>query len=213
MNSFETLFSSTTLFNKIVDDLATQGYSLNPGALPPSLCLELADYLSLMSQNKFSEAGVGRGQDFIHEDAIRTDKTCWITGESKAGKAWLNWTSEFQACVNRSLFMGLFSFESHFAHYQAGDFYVRHYDAFRGQQNRVLTVVTYLNDDWKADDGGELILYRSDNDTEGLTVLPQMGTVVIFLSEEFPHEVKPAVRDRYSIAGWFRVNNPHSLPV
>jgi SM-20-related protein len=30
--------------------------------------------------------------------------------------------------------------------------------------------------------------------------------VVIFLSERIPHEVLPATRDRYSIAGWFRVN-------
>ena len=25
-------------------------------------------------------------------------------------------------------------------------------------------------------------------------------------SKEFPHEVLPANRDRYSVAGWFRVN-------
>jgi SM-20-related protein len=39
-----------------------------------------------------------------------------------------------------------------------------------------------------------------------LSVQPLHGTVVVFLSEEFPHEVLPASRDRYSIAGWFRVN-------
>lgn len=33
-----------------------------------------------------------------------------------------------------------------------------------------------------------------------------LGTLVVFLSEEFEHEVLPAKRDRYSIAGWFRVN-------
>jgi len=38
-------------------------------------------------------------------------------------------------------------------------------------------------------------------------VLPQLGTLVVFLSEEFPHEVLAAQRDRYSIAGWFRVNS------
>jgi SM-20-related protein len=30
--------------------------------------------------------------------------------------------------------------------------------------------------------------------------------LVVFLSEEFPHEVLPTATDRYSIAGWFRVN-------
>jgi SM-20-related protein len=37
-------------------------------------------------------------------------------------------------------------------------------------------------------------------------LLPTYGTLVVFLSDEFPHEVLKAHRDRYSIAGWFRVN-------
>jgi SM-20-related protein len=50
------------------------------------------------------------------------------------------------------------------------------------------------------------VLYKDDADKEGVKVVPLMGTLVTFLSEEFPHEVLPAARDRYSIAGWFRVN-------
>jgi SM-20-related protein len=37
-------------------------------------------------------------------------------------------------------------------------------------------------------------------------VLPCMGRLAVFLSEDFPHEVLPAKRDRYSIAGWYRIN-------
>ena len=36
---------------------------------------------------------------------------------------------------------------------------------------------------------------------------PVCRTVVLFLSEEMPHEVRPARRDRYSVTGWFRLNN------
>ncbi|WP_335340025.1 2OG-Fe(II) oxygenase [Sedimenticola selenatireducens] len=36
--------------------------------------------------------------------------------------------------------------------------------------------------------------------------LAQAGELAVFLSEEFPHEVLAADRDRYSVAGWFRVN-------
>jgi SM-20-related protein len=50
------------------------------------------------------------------------------------------------------------------------------------------------------------VLYRGDDDSTGIRVVPLHGTVVVFLSEEFPHEVLPAHRDRHSIAGWFRVN-------
>ena len=55
-------------------------------------------------------------------------------------------------------------------------------------------------------DGGELVLYQNDEDTTGIRVTPALGTVVLFLSEEFPHEVKPASQNRFSIAGWYRVN-------
>lgn len=137
---------------------------------------------------------------------MRTDEISWITGESDAGKLWLDWTSRLQTFLNQRLFLGLFSFESHFAHYSPGAYYKRHYDAFRGEANRILSVVTYLNPAWGHTDGGELVLYKDDSDRDGIKVVPLYGTVVVFLSEEFPHEVLPSTRDRYSIAGWFRVN-------
>ncbi len=72
----------------------------------------------------------------------------------------------------------------------------------------MLSIVTYLNDDWQDSDGGELIIYTEDGDNIAERVYPRAGTVVVFLSEVFAHEVLPATRDRYSIAGWFRVNSP-----
>ncbi|WP_255856521.1 2OG-Fe(II) oxygenase [Marinobacterium rhizophilum] len=38
-------------------------------------------------------------------------------------------------------------------------------------------------------------------------VEPCYGTLVVFLSDRFPHEVLPARRQRLSLAGWYRVNN------
>ena len=137
---------------------------------------------------------------------MRADEICWITGETETGKKWLDWSSSLQSFLNRRLFLGLFSFESHFSHYGPGDYYKRHYDAFRGQANRTLSVVAYFNSGWTGVDGGELVLYKDEYDKEGVKVAPLLGTLVVFLSEEFPHEVLSAKRDRYSIAGWFRVN-------
>lgn len=159
-----------------------------------------------MNPARYSSAGIGRGDDYLQNAFVRTDEICWITGESSAGRLWLDWAADLQRFLNRRLFLGLFSFESHFAHYAPGDYYKRHYDAFRGKTNRVLSIVVYLNPGWHPSDGGELVLYQSDDDRQGTRVVPLMGTVVAFLSEEFPHEVLPANRDRYSIAGWFRIN-------
>ncbi|WP_428773922.1 2OG-Fe(II) oxygenase [Vibrio sp.] len=195
-----------TLFGKIADDLVKQGYSIQPCALPEDITFSLYSHQQNLNANKYADAGIGRGEDFLKTEFVRTDEICWITGESEAGSKWIDWTSRLQRFLNQRLFLGLFSFESHFAHYAPGAYYKRHYDAFRGEANRVLSVVTYLNPSWGNSDGGEIVLYKDDQDREGIKVVPLYGTVVVFLSEEFPHEVLPATRDRYSVAGWFRVN-------
>lgn len=195
-----------TLFALIARDIEQQGYSIRPGALPEALANSLFMHLHAMDEEKFKNAGIGRGDDFLKNKFVRTDEICWITGDSQAGNEWLNWTANLQSFLNRRLFLGLFSFESHFAHYASGDFYKRHYDAFKGEANRILSVVVYLNPDWTPTDGGELVIYEDDHDKEGIKVVPLMGTLVVFLSEDFPHEVLPPTRERYSIAGWFRIN-------
>lgn len=194
------------LFERIAKDIYSKGFSINPNALCPQLAEALWLHLQSMSENQFDPAGVGREQAHILNQFVRSDEICWINGESLAGIQWLNWSARLQQYLNRRLFLGLFSFESHFAHYQPGDFYKRHMDAFRGEANRVLSLVVYLNPDWQASDAGELVLYQNEHDQQGTKVTPSFGTVVAFLSEEFPHEVLPAQRDRYSIAGWFRLN-------
>ncbi|MDW6094269.1 2OG-Fe(II) oxygenase [Vibrio rhizosphaerae] len=194
------------LFELIADDIEKQGYSIRPAALPEAISGPLFDHQQSLHADKYIDAGIGRRDDYLKNDFVRNDEICWITGQSDSGQAWIDWTSQLKRFLNQRLFLGLFSFESHFAHYPPGAFYKRHYDAFRGEANRVLSVVTYLNPNWGATDGGELILYRDDLDQEGISVVPLYGTIVVFLSEEFPHEVRPATRDRYSIAGWFRVN-------
>ena len=194
------------LFTRIAQDVERQGYSICPAALPEDLAVSLYLYQQSIGAEQFINAGIGRGDAYLKNEFVRTDEICWINGESVAGKQWLNWAERLQVFLNRRLFLGLFSFESHFAHYHPGDYYKKHYDAFKGEANRVLSVVVYLNPGWNSEDGGELVLYKDDNDKEGIRVVPLMGTVVVFLSETFPHEVLPTIRDRYSIAGWFRVN-------
>lgn len=195
-----------TLFSLIANDIEKQGYSIRPAALPEDLTIALSHYQQTMAAEKFKSAGIGRGNEYLENEFVRTDEICWITGDTEVGKQWLVWSAGLQSFLNRRLFLGLFSFESHFSHYGSGDYYKRHYDAFRGDANRILSIVVYFNHAWTSADGGELVLYKDDYDKEGIKVIPLLGTIVTFLSEEFPHEVLPANRDRYSIAGWFRVN-------
>jgi SM-20-related protein len=196
----------------IADALVEQGYCVIDNALPKTVVNPLLMHFNQLQIDEFKAAGIGRQTDFQVQEAIRSDKIHWIQSSAEVTADFLQWMDSLRVGLNRRLFMGLFDYESHFAHYPVGAFYKKHVDAFRGnrkqgQSNRVLSTVLYLNDAWQLGDGGELLLYAEDDDNKVLeTILPECGRLVIFLSEKFPHEVLPAKRERNSIAGWFRVN-------
>ncbi len=196
--------ANNELFETIAADILEKGYSVNFNALPVKLTEALWLHMQHMNTQQFSQAGVGRKKNHKINSFIRSDAICWINGNSNAGEAWIKWAKDMQDFLNKHLFLGLFSFESHFAHYAPKAFYKKHVDVFRGESNRVLSMVLYLNPGWLPDDGGELQIHLDSN--EKIKVTPNYGTLVTFLSEEFLHEVLSTKRDRYSIAGWFRVN-------
>jgi len=204
---------NTILFDSISNNIVDKGYSISPYALPKNLTQLLLHHIAKLPKQSYKRAGIGRAKEHVISDTIRADEIAWITNNSEASCAWLAWISALKDFLNRRLFLGLFSFESHFSHYSKGDFYKVHKDAFKGEGNRVLSVVVYLNQYWSEVDGGELLIYQSQIVNELVidnciaTVTPNLGTIVVFLSEEFPHEVLAANRDRYAIAGWFRLNN------
>jgi len=195
-----------TIFRRIAEALARDGFALVADAVDVEILMALRSRVEHLGQDGFTAAGIGRAQDQMHNDFVRRDEIHWLERSDPAEALWLDWINALREYLNRRLFLGLFSYEAHFAHYAPGAFYKRHVDAFRGEANRVLSTVLYLNEGWQHADGGQLVLYP-ENGTEPLTKAdPVMGTLAVFLSEEFPHEVLPATRHRYSIAGWYRVN-------
>lgn len=210
------LAAEEDLFTRIAEDLQTNSWSVQLAALPPALSAALQQQLQALDIAEFSPAGVGRSTDHAVVAQVRRDEILWIEGATEAEREWLDWSGRLQTYLNRCLFLGLFSFESHFAHYAPGAFYRKHLDAFKALPNqkdaegeganRVVSLVVYLNSRWQPEDGGELVLYAQDGNTEVGRVTPAQGTLVVFLSEDVPHEVLPARRDRFSIAGWYRVN-------
>jgi len=192
--------------DQIADALVERGYVCVAEAFTATLVAQLRAEFDHPHCN-FKTAGIGRGDEYTQMRHIRGDRICWLEGESPAPKQFLAGMSQLREALNYRLFMGLFDYESHLAYYPTGSFYRRHVDAFRGRSNRVLSTVAYLNQDWPADAGGELVLYSAEGECELERISPQGGRLVIFLSERFPHEVLPARLPRYSIAGWFRVNS------
>ena len=196
-----------------IDDLCQtlklQGFVYVSGLYPESTLDAL--YLEIKQHDEqytLDIAGIGRGDDHTVLPAIRTDKIHWIDGSSSAQRAFLAQLETLRCAINARLLLGLFHTESHFAVYRTGDYYKRHVDSFKGQKNRILSMVTYLNPTWQATDGGLLHLYQSEQSPlPFISIIPSWGTAVFFLSEEIPHEVSPSISHRYSIATWFRCNS------
>jgi SM-20-related protein len=193
-------------FRYIALQLESTGYVILPAPLPETLVDSLLLHFKSLSNDDFRLAGTGRDTDYQISRGIRGDEIRWIDGHHPATKAYLDWIETLRLSLNRDLFLGLFDYECHYAYYPPGAFYRKHLDAFKGNTNRILSTVLYLNPIWEPDHGGELVLYNS-KDEYLETVLPHYGKMVIFLSKVFPHEVRPAHKSRNSIAGWFRVNN------
>ena len=191
------------LYSKITDSLVENGYIVIENALVQELSLKLLS--SAKNETDFRRAGISAAGDLHLDNNRRRDKIHWIDDSESAQKEFLEFADGLKEYLNRSLYLGLSYYESHFAIYDKGDFYETHLDAFKNSKNRVVTTVYYLNDEWSEHDGGELIVYN-ENNKEIAKVMPDANTLVVFMSEKFPHEVLSANKKRYSIAGWFRVD-------
>ena len=199
-------FLPEPVFERIATDISEKGYSIQPNAIDRSLVESLWIEVTGLGDDWFRRAGVGRANDYQLNRFNRTDSVCWIEGTSDPCRRWLQYSESLRHYLNRSLFLGLFSYESHYARYLPGEYYKRHLDSFQGEANRLVSTVLYLNPGWSPDDGGELLIYDPDVDESFARITPSFGTLVTFLSEVFPHEVLPARRTRYSVSGWYRLN-------
>lgn len=165
------------------------------------------DSEQLWADGRFRHAGVGRGADFRVRPEVRGDRVLWLDDQpSSPALANLRDSMEqLRLAINRELYLGLLHLEAHLAVYPPGTFYRPHLDHFRNTAHRVVSCILYLNaPDWTEQDGGQLRLYTGGQPAgESVDILPSGGTLVLFLSQRFWHEVLPASRQRWSITSWF----------
>lgn len=168
----------------------------------------LEEQTSLLEAGKFRQAGIGSGEKKLVRPEIRSDQVLWMDAESLSPLQAEYWkkVDEIRQILNQRCFLGLRSFEGHFARYPIGSFYKRHLDQFQQVSYRVVSVILYLNDSWTESDEGVLRMYFPQEDGSEIIkdVLPVGGRLVVFLSGEIPHEVLPTKKERISITGWLK---------
>jgi SM-20-related protein len=188
-----------------VDGIAVAGHAIVPAFLPPVAIAALrAEALRRDAAGELVTAGVGRGAARRERADMRGDRIRWLDETAMSPAERIVWPAleSLRLAVNRTLQLGLFTFEGHYALYPPGAFYGRHVDRFRDDDTRMLSCILYLNDGWRADDGGVLRLHLDGGAHRD--VLPEGGTLATFLADRFPHEVLPATRPRLALTGWFR---------
>lgn len=188
--------------NQLIDALSAQGYFVWDDFLTHEEVVALRDCIP----ENWKKARIGRNDEVTRESSIRSDKIQWVHRDmGEPASQFLDKMEQIRLAANQAFFLGLFEYEAHFAKYEKGDFYQKHLDCFKGNENRRLTTVFYMNDEWSEDDAGELVVYDLQ-DNHIATIPPKSGRLFVFLSEQFPHEVLPTNTERFSIAGWFRIN-------
>ncbi len=202
--------SPSTRFEAAADALASDGWCALERLLPNDATAALASECAAMHvAHRMTPARVGTDRAAT---TLRGDHTRWfeMNALSEAQRPFVEVIEALRHTLNRSLMLGLAESEAHYAVYPPGARYARHLDQLRGRDARVVSAVYYLNADWHPADGGALRLYLDDGDTRD--VLPTAGTLALFLSDRFEHEVLPATRERMSIACWMRRREPGVLP-
>jgi SM-20-related protein len=197
--------------DRIVDGMAASGWVALPEFIDAGEVRNLAaESGQLFQGGAFHDAAIGGGAQQRIDGEVRADQILWLesAGSSETQRACLAKFEDMRLRLNRDLQLGLFEFECHFARYAPGAFYRRHVDQFSRDSRRRVSSILYLNAGWDAGDGGELRLYLERTpDSAHVDIRPAGGTLVLFLSERFPHEVLPATRERLSLTGWFKTRD------
>ncbi|NLY64919.1 MAG: 2OG-Fe(II) oxygenase [Alcaligenaceae bacterium] len=194
--------------DKLLSALENKGWFISDDLFPADLIHQLfLEGQQRWEQGQFHDARVGRKQHLAQAAHIRGDSILWLDAndEYPATQEIFKLTGLMQEAFNRYFFLGLKHAELHYARYASGAAYTRHLDQHKNTSARKITLVSYLNPDWKQADGGELVLYDPLNPSQELQrILPLAGRTVIFRSELIEHEVLPCKKPRWSVTGWFR---------
>lgn len=189
-------------FSGAARGLAADGWCILLGLLNDAQTSALAEECTAMRDaHRLLPARTGASRS---ASSLRGDSTHWFASAEMTEPQWAftRRMGELRRVLGRELMLSLVDCESHYAVYPPGAGYSRHLDRLRGSDARVISAVFYLNEHWLDAQGGALRLYLGDGSHRD--IYPHAGTLLLFLSGQFEHEVLPATRERMSIASWMR---------
>jgi SM-20-related protein len=205
----EISFVENPVYEQIIQDIGWKKFSIIDDFFSSEIVSHLRQsLLNKHEENRFKKAAIGNRVNELIVKSIRGDHILWIDERTAntAESLFFNQINDLVSYLNKTCFMGILQKEFHYALYPKGTFYKRHIDTFQNDDRRKLSFVCYLNtEDWKPENGGELVLYLGEKAMEAEKIIyPFPGRIVIFESQIIEHEVKPVEIERFSITGWLK---------
>lgn len=184
-----------------LENLSQNGWTSSTDLFATELCQQWAqDCFNLHQTGQMTKASIGRGAGKAIQNEIRGDNIFWLDQHPALAAL-----EEIRFALNEFFFLGLKRVEAHFAFYPPGAGYDKHFDNHRGLNHRKITFVLYLNEGWQKSDGGELSVFSAEDENQLIhTLEPKLGTLILFRSDLFPHQVEKSNTNRLSLTGWFR---------
>ena len=193
-----------------MDQFADQHYLVLDNFLSPDMLQAVLAYFNeVEDENLLRAAAVGPGQERTRISEIRSDFVHWLEREqNELLEPFFQGMDLFREAIAKSLFLSLRGYEFHLAKYPQGAFYKPHFDQFGDRENRMISVVIYLNEQWEPHHGGALKIHKP----YPAVIPPVMNRMVMFRSDTVLHEVEPAHKTRRSLTGWL-LKHPASVGV
>ncbi|PHR46218.1 MAG: 2OG-Fe(II) oxygenase [Fluviicola sp.] len=185
-----------------MDTLSQFDYVVMDNFLSFEVLSNLKSYFSQKeNQDKLDKAAIGATGDSKVINEIRGDYTYWLDKSRDEQDLWLfEVLDEVKSMINRFCFLSLSDYEFHLALYPEGSFYKKHLDQFKGRNNRMISMIIYLNENWHNGDGGELKIYPEGKEEN--IIAPLENRCILFRSDVLYHEVLPTNKPRKSVTGW-----------
>src|SRR5258707_6958539 len=189
-------------FDAIADGLAGDGMAVVDGFLTSDEVKSITEEDEFRNGLlRFKKAGIGQAQEKQINESIRGDYIQWIDPAMAPApvQIYLARLSQLRVFLNQSLFLSLKDAEVHKTIYPPKSFYKRHLDQFKKDDHRKLSVICYLNEEWRESDGGQLRVYFPNGAKD---FFPIAGRLICLRSDLLEHQVLPTVRTRMSLTGW-----------
>lgn len=183
-------------------NITETGYSVHDDIFTANQVSTFLSYFNKKTK-ELKPAAIGYRAHQVVNTKHRSDATLWIEESDTKLASYFKMIESVTKLLRMKLFLPIRQTETQMALYKKGQFYDRHRDRHIQSGHRWVTCVYYLNLDWAAEDGGELVIHNLLNSPLPKTIEPLCNRVVFFLSE-LEHEVKVTSVPRRSFTTWFR---------